>query len=325
MNHRPLGPSDLHVSTIALGTMSWPGCHYGQEDYPLSDAEYATVREMVAAAIEGGINVLDTAEGYGVGLAEELLGRAIEELGCRDQTIIVSKTGPLLGSQRANGRACDLSAANITRRCDQALERLRTDRIDLYLAHWPDPATPVEETMQAASQLRTEGKIRWFGVSNFDNSLLASALACGPVAANQLPYSLVDRTIDAGKRPFCLEHNVGIMAYSPMAKGVLSGKYDATHLPPAGDYRHQKFHFATGDLPRHLALAQRLREFAPELGCTPAQLALAWVVSQPGLTLAVPGAKSPEQVRLNAAAGGVAIPPAIAAELDRLSAAPIPT
>lgn len=320
MISRTLGSSDLTVSAVGLGTMSWPGTLFGVSDPTAAKADPAPVRDMIRAAAEAGITFFDTAEGYGRGLAEEQLGRALEELGLREQSVIVTKVGPLFAEEKTGGRGCNLSKAHLLARCEASLRRLRTDRIDLYLAHWPDPDTPIAETMEAAEILRREGKIRWFGVSNFSSPLLASALAHAPVVANQLPYSLVDRSIDADQRPFCVENHVGIMAYSPLGKGVLSGKYDATHLPPDDDYRHQRKHFAKENLPRHLAMAARLRALAPECGCSPAQLAMAWALAQPGITVILPGAKSPDQVRANAAATDVRIPPEILTELNTLSA-----
>ena len=319
MKYRTLGKSELQVSTVGLGTMSWPGCNYGDNGYKPEASELATAREMVKIALEAGINFFDTAEGYGRGLAEEILGQTLEELGCREQAIIVTKVGPLFAEERVDGRTCNLSAQHVTERCELSLKRLRTDHIDLYLAHWPDPLTPIEETMKAAAKLQQQGKIRWFGASNFSNDLLSDALRHGSVVANQLPYSLADRTIDADKRPFCLENQIGIMAYSPLGKGVLSGKYDEQHLPPADDYRHTRKYFAQENLPRYLALAQRLRDLAPRFSCSPAQLALAWVLGQQGITTVLPGAKSPAQVRANAGASDVRLTDDSVRELDELS------
>ncbi len=299
--------------------MSWPGCNYGDSGYVPSSEDLAATREMVKTSLDAGINLFDTAEGYGLGLAEEMLGSALQELGCRERAIIVTKVGPLFGSERSGGRTCDLTAEHILARCELSLKRLRTDTIDLYLAHWPDPLTPVEETMEAINKLRAQGKIRWFGVSNFSDDLLRAALSHGQVVANELPYSLADRSIDADRRPFCLKEQVGIIAYSPLGKGVLSGKYDAQRLPPAEDYRHQKKYFATENLPRFLALAQQLRELAPQFSCPPAQLALAWVLARPGITVVLPGAKSTDQIRANAGASDISLPPQVVEKLNELS------
>jgi aryl-alcohol dehydrogenase-like predicted oxidoreductase len=319
VQYRQLGKSDLQASVVGFGTMSWPGCNYGDSGYVPSNQDLATAREMVRTSLDAGINLFDTAEGYGLGLAEEILGSALQEIGSRAKAIVVTKVGPLFGSERIDGRACNLGAKHIVERCDLSLKRLRTDYIDLYLAHWPDPQTPIEETMQAVNKLHAAGKIRWFGVSNFSNDLLEAALAHGNVIANELPYSLADRSIDVDRRPFCLEEQVGIIAYSPLGKGVLSGKYDAQQLPPADDYRHQKKYFAKENLPRFLALADNLRELAPRFSCTPAQVALAWVIAKPGITVVLPGAKSPDQIRVNAEASDISLPPEVVEQLDQVS------
>ena len=319
MQYRSLGKSDLNVSVISLGTMSWPGCNYGDSGYSPTPEDFAATREMVRTAFDSGINLFDAAEGYGRGLAEEMLGRTLQELGCREKAVIVTKVGPLFGEEQTGGRTCNLSAKHIADRCALSLKRLRTDYVDLYLAHWPDPRTPIEETMEAVAKLKEEGKIRWFGVSNFSNDLLGAALRRGIVASNQLPYSLADRTIDTDKRPFCVENRVGIMAYSPLGKGVLSGKYDAQHLPPPGDYRHTRKYFAKENFSRYFALAGRLRELALQISCTAAQLALAWVLAQSGITVALPGAKSPDQVRANARASDLSVPESVLAALGALS------
>jgi aryl-alcohol dehydrogenase-like predicted oxidoreductase len=141
------------------------------------------------------------------------------------------------------------------------------------------------------------------------------------VVANELPYSLADRSIDADRRPFCLEEQVGIIAYSPLGKGVLSGKYDAQRLPPADDYRHQKKYFAKENLPRFLALAQHLRDLAPQFSCTPAQLALAWVLARSGITVVLPGAKSTDQIRANTGASDISLPPQVIEKLNAVSQA----
>lgn len=310
---RTLGSSDLKVSVVGLGTMSWKDCRYGVTATPDSAPDKTGTLEVVRAALESGINLFDTAEGYGRGLAEELLGSALQELKARDKAVIVTKVGPLFSEEQVGGRTCNLSAAHIRARCEQQLRRLKTDRIDLYLAHWPDPQTPIEETAAVMNALKREGKIRWFGVSNFSTEQLGEALKHIPVVVDQLPYSMIDRQIDSDRRPFCIAHNVGIMAYSPLGKGMLTGKYTAEHLPPADDYRHQRPHFAKENLATHLALAARIRETAQELGVSPTQVTLAWTVAQPGITVTIPGARTLEQVRDNAGGGTLILTPEILA------------
>lgn len=256
---------------------------------------------MVRTALDLGVTVFDTAEGYGRGLAEEHLGIALNDAGRPDGLTIVTKTGPLFEEERVDGRPCNLTRAHIIPRVEDALRRLRVESIDVLLAHWPDEQTPVEETMQAAEELKASGKIIHFGVSNFSNSQLAAAMACGPVICNQLPCSLADRSIEDGRRAFCLKHGVGIMAYSPIGKGVLSGKYDLSHRPAPEDYRNQRPHFQE-HFQANLNCTARLQSLARDFSTTPVAVALAWTLQLPGITVAIPGAKSPDQIADHVAA-----------------------
>jgi methylglyoxal reductase len=306
---RTLGSSDLKVSIIGLGTMSWPQCRYGlAAETPVTADEQKIVTDTVRAAFESGITLIDTAEGYGRGRSEELLGVALKELHLRDKIVLVTKVGPLFSEEQIDGRQQNLSHAHIRDRIEKQLRRLQTDHIDLYLAHHPDALTPIEETAETMRQLKQEGKIRWFGLSNHSNQAVQRAQAITPVIVNQLPYSMIDRKIDADQTPYCIEHHVSIMAYSPLGKGVLSGKYDANHLPPPEDYRHTRPYFAKANLQHHLDIAARARDTARTLGATTTQFVLAWTVAQPGITVTIPGARSPEQVRDNAAAGNLQLP-----------------
>ncbi len=300
--------------------MSWPFCDYGEIAPAGTFIDRSSVTEMISAALDVGINLFDTAEGYGRGLAETLLGESLHALGQRERAILVTKVGPLFADEKQGDRECDLSAGHIKARCESSLRRLRTDHIDLYLAHRPDARTLIEETMAALADLQRAGKIRYFGVSNFNGPQIEEALRHGKVEANQLVYSLIERGIDADVRPLCLKEKVGIMGYSPLGKGVLSGKYDEAHLPPDSDYRHGMPHFAKEKLPRHFAVARRCGELARQLGVTTSQLVIAWCLAQPGITTSVPGAKRATQVRDSAAAGGITLPPAVLRELDDLSA-----
>lgn len=315
MNYRRLGVSDLHVSVIGLGTMSWPGCHFGQARTALSPEDKALIKEQLLAALDSGINLIDTAQGYGQGLAEEILGQLLKETGRRKDTLLVTKVGPLFEENNRAGRSTDLSAGFIRNACEASLRRLQTDCIDLYLAHRPDPLTPIEETCAVMAELKREGKIRWFGVSNFPNELLEQTLSFGVVVANQIPYSLADRSIEKDRLPFCLQQKVGIMAYSPLGKGILSGKYTTDHLPPSGDYRHSRPHFSSEKLSHNLALAAQVKQLATRMNITPAQLVLAWALAQPGITTVLPGAKSATQVLENAGAGHLTLPHGILEKL----------
>jgi aryl-alcohol dehydrogenase-like predicted oxidoreductase len=317
VKYRQLGSSDLQVSVVGVGNMSWPHCRFGVTAPHETVVDQKEIEQVVAAAIHAGINLFDTAEGYGRGMAETLLGEALRALGKRKEVCVVTKVGPLFGEEVVNGRDTNLTAKHIFLRCEGSLKRLQTDYIDLYLAHRPDCATPIEETMGAMAQLKQQGKIRHFGVSNFSATELAAALKHGPVVANQLSYNLIERGIDAEVRPFCAKENVGIMAYSPLGKGILSGKYDENHLPPDEDYRHTKSYFAKENLPKYFALGRRCRELAAELNITFSQLALAWCMAQQGIAVVLPGSRNARQALESAGAGDVVLPEAVLAELNR--------
>jgi len=295
--------------------MSWPGCNYAE-----STEGRVAISEMVNAALRAGITLFDTAEAYGLGLAEELLGEALKSLGQRSAAAIVTKVGPVFDR---SGRPIE-NQQFLTRRrifdcCEASLRRLQSDWIDLYLLHRPDPETPIAESIAALVELQQQGKIRAFGVSNFDAEQLTGALEQGSVSADQVPYNLIERGIEHQLRPLCSARQVGIMAYSPLGKGILSGKYDTGRLPAPQDYRHRQFQFLRENLPRHLAVARRCAEWAVELGVTPSQLALAWCLAQPGIAAVLPGAKGPSQVRENALAGDLFLQPAVTEALSRLS------
>ena len=297
--------------------MSWPYCRFGVTPPHGTIVDQKEIERVVASAINAGINLFDTAEGYGRGLAEALLGEALKALGKRKEVCVVTKVGPLFDDEIVNGRDTNLTAKHIFQRCEGSLKRLQTDHIDLYLAHRPDHATPIEETMAAMEELKRQGKIRHFGVSNFSAAELAAALKHGPVVANQLSYNLVGRGIDDEVRPYCVKENVGIMAYSPLGKGILSGKYDENHLPPDEDYRHTKSYFAKENLPKYFALGRRCRELAAQLNITVSQLALAWCLAQPGIAVVLPGSRNPEQALESAGAGDVVLSEAVLAELNQ--------
>jgi len=315
MKYRKLGNSNLDVSVVGVGTMSWPYSAFAQEKPADTTVDMDGVLAIVRSALDLGINLFDTAEGYGRGFAEELLGDALRKLNLRQQVIVCTKVGR---PGESVSETCNLTAPNILRRCEQSLKRLRTDYIDLYLAHRPDPDTPVEETVSAFETLRQQGKIRYFGVSEFNPLQMTDVMKHGMPVANQLPYSLVERRIDLEIRDFCVTRNIGIMVYSPLAKGLLSCKYSRDHLPPPVDDRRQH-HFKPETLDQFLAVAEGVRQISGELGVAPSVLALAWCLAQPGIATVLPGAKSPGQLSEAASAADLELPASILQRLDSIS------
>jgi len=269
------------------------------------------------AALDAGITWIDTAEVYGDGVSESLVGRAIA--GRRDEVIVASKVAP---QPEGSGVRPDRIAAA----CDASLARLGVDAIDLYQLHWPDDAVPVEESWGAMAALQDAGKVRWIGVSNFDRALIERCESVRHVDSLQPEFSMLRRDqIDLVA--WCGEHGTGVVSYGPLAFGLLTGAITAATTFPEGDWRGQEGEpddpdevdlFDPDVLPRALDLVDRLRPIAKGLDTTLPQLALAWNVHQPGVTSAIAGSRNPEHVRANAAAGDLALDAGTLSEIDAL-------
>jgi len=306
---------NLEVSVVTLGTMSFPYSAFAQIKPSDAVVDRAGVLSIVKSALDSGINLFDTAEGYGCGFSEDLLGEALKVLNKREKVVVCTKVGR---PGESVSESCNLTRTNILFRCEQSLKRLRTDYIDLYLAHRPDLITPAEETVSAFETLRQQGKIRHFGISEFDPRQMTAVMEYGMPVANQLAYSLVERRIDIDVRKFCVTNNIGIMVYSPLAKGLLSAKYSRDHLPPPVDDRREH-HFKPQTLDQFLAVAEGVRTISKELGVTPSTVALAWCLAQPGITTVIPGAKSSEQILEAASAADLELSPSVLQRLDAIS------
>lgn len=308
MQYRQLGQSELRVPTVIFGAWAVGGWYWGPQD----DEE--SVRSL-RAAIDAGITCIDTAPMYGMGHSEEIVGRAIQ--GRRDQVLIATKCGLRWdtpnegvdyfvckmpdGSEHPIRR--NLHKRAILEEVEQSLRRLGIDAIDLYQCHRPDASSPVEETMDALVTLKDQGKIRAIGVSNFPPELLAECLEHGPLASDQPPYSLLGRDAEADVLPFCREHNVGVIVYSPLEQGLLTGKVTMDRAFPETDYRRNKPWFRPNNRRRVLDALEEIRPIAEAHDATLAQLIIAWTVAQPGVTAAIVGARTREQARENARAG----------------------
>ncbi len=307
MEYRTLGSSDLRVAAIGLGTLPFAG-GYG----PLDDQ---AARVTLRRALDCGINFIDTSDNYGGGEVEKLVGQALA--GRRSEAIVATKGGTALDAQ---GRVTnDARAETIVRAAEESLRRLGTDWIDLYQVHLPDPATPVAETVGALERLVKQGKVRYVGLSNFWEDDLRRWWAVGSAIANQLPYNFLHRDIEGGLLSLCREQGMGIIAYQPLLFGLFAGKLG----PPESlhDQDHRKSYPGFGDLVRATeVLRARLAALAREWGLTPAQLALRWAISRPGVTCAIPGAKRPEQAEENARAGERAFTREELREIDRILA-----
>ncbi len=312
MELRKLGYSDLRLSTIGLGTWAMGGGDWKFGWGPQNDDSSTAA---IHKALDEGINWIDTAAIYGHGRSEEVVGRAIK--GIRDSVVIATKCGRVWeGESREIKKS--LKAKSIRREVEASLRRLDIERIDLYQLHWPEPDEQLEEGWGTMAELVKEGKVRYVGVSNFDLQQLKRAQAIHPIASLQPPYNMLRREIEEGIIGFCKANQIGMIAYSPMQAGLLTGKFSrerATGLPES-DWRGRHPFFREPLLSKHLDIVGQLREVADQKGCTLPQLALAWVLRDKTMTSAIVGARSPEQIRETARAGDIRLTPEEILEIE---------
>jgi len=269
-------------------------------------------------ALDRGVNWIDTAAVYGLGHSEELVGRALRERGAGAREIVVATKCSLVWNERGEVGS-SLAHDSVKRECEESLRRLGVERIDLYQIHWPNDDVRIEEGWRAIGELIQEGKVRYAGVSNFQREHLERAQRIRPIASHQPPYSLIRRGIEGPILDFCREHRVGIVAYSPMQSGLLTGRFDPARLA-ANDWRRRADDFREPNLAANLDLARKLEPIARGYGKTVAQLALAWVLRLPEVTSAIAGARRPEQVEETVGGAGWRISDADLAAIDRLLA-----
>ena len=303
MESRNLGTSEIKITPIIMGTwQAGKRMWVGIED-----------KETIAAikkAFEAGITTVDTAEVYGEGHSEKIVAAALSEV--RDRVVYASKVF-------ANHLKYDL----VIEACDRSLKNLNTDYIDLYQIHWPSGTwnseiVPIEETMKALNKLKEEGKIRAIGVSNFSRSQLEEASQYGIIDSLQPPYSLFWRKIEQDVRDYCVENNISILAYSPLAQGLLTGKFGKDHQFAEGDHRTKnKLFYLKENYERVQNALEKLRPIATRNNCSLAQLSIAWLIAQPK-TNAIVGARNTDQVLANAKAGEVKLSPEDLREIDAI-------
>jgi aryl-alcohol dehydrogenase-like predicted oxidoreductase len=324
MSYYTLGNSGLRVSRLALGTMTF-GTEWGW------GADKETARAMVDEYVEAGGNVFDTADLYTGGTAETALGEFIAERGLRDRAVIATKF--TFNAEPGNPNAGGNGRKNIMRAVDASLKRLGTDYIDLYLMHVWDGLTPAEEVMRTMDDLMRAGKIRHVGLSDVPAWYAGRAQAIAelrgyePVSALQLEYSLAERSIENEFVPFGTRHGAGIMVWSPLASGLLSGKYKPTQDGNAGrldgfrNTTHPGFRKFTD---RNWTIVAELEKVAVQLGRSMAQVAVNWVATQPGIATVILGATKLEQLQDNLAALDFTLPPELRERLDKVSKTPLP-
>jgi aryl-alcohol dehydrogenase-like predicted oxidoreductase len=296
MQTRALGPDGPEVSEIGLGCMGM-SAFYGETDEAQS-------RATIARALELGCNFLDTSDMYGPHTNERLVGSAIAER--RDDVFLATKFGvKLIKDDDLINRTVDGSPQYVRSACDASLQRLGTDHIDLYYQHRVDPKTPIEDTVGAMAELVQAGKVRYIGLSEASAETIRRAHAVHPITAVQTEYSLWTRDVEAEILPTLQELGIALVAYSPLGRGFLSGRFTSTDELDDGDYRRYGPRFTGENLRLNLALAERVRELASERGITPGQLALAWVLSRWAHVVPIPGTKRVSYLQENLAAADV--------------------
>lgn len=327
MQYRKLGNSDLEVSVITFGAWAAGGWMWG-------GTERSEAVKAIQASYNAGVTSIDTAPVYGQGLSEEIVGEAIKDLP-RDKVQILTKYGMrwdltqgdfAMHSKNNAGEDIDIykyaAKDSIIKECEDSLKRLGTDYIDLYQIHWHDKTTPIEETMEAVSALIKQGKVRHAGVCNYDVALMREAAQYIDLVSDQVPYSMVKREIEAELVPYCIENNKSIVAYSPLERGLLTGKMKPGHQFAADDHRASIYFYKDENLERVNAFLDKIKPIADSKNATIGQLVLRWTVEQPGVSIALVGARDATQALQNAAAMDITISPeeikTITGELDKL-------
>ena len=291
MKTRQFGNTDMHITPIGFGSWAVGGGGYQFGWGPQDDEQSIAA---INHALDLGINWIDTAAVYGLGHAEEVVARALE--GRSERPYIFTKCGRVWNDRgEITG---SLKAQSIRSECENSLRRLQTDVIDLYQIHRPDPDPEIEEGWATMAELKKEGKVRYIGVSNFNVSQMRRAMAIAPISSLQPPFSLIEPDIRKDILPFCEKHNIGVIVYSPMASGLLTGSMSRERIAnlPEDDWRRRNPQFHEPRLSRNLELVEKLNEIAFMHNITPGAVAIAWTLRHPGVTGAIVGARRPEQV-----------------------------
>jgi aryl-alcohol dehydrogenase-like predicted oxidoreductase len=296
MQRRKLGYTDLKLTTVGLGTWAMGGpWQFGWG--PQDDGEAIAA---ILTALEEGINWIDTAPVYGCGHSEELVGKALKQT--NQKPFIATKCG-LLWNDKREKVSC-LKAKSIRQECEASLKRLCIDVIDLYQMHWPEPEEDVAQAWEEMARLAEDGKVRYIGVSNFNVEQIKRVEEIAPIASLQPPYSMLNREVEDELLGYCAENNIGVVVYSPMQRGLLTGKFSQERLAdlPLDDHRRRMPDFQEPQFTATLQLVDQLRPIAKRNGRILAQLAISWVLRRSEVTAAIVGARRPEQIAETAAA-----------------------
>ncbi|QRN92904.1 aldo/keto reductase [Archangium violaceum] len=294
MEKRQLGNSDLHITPIGFGAWAIGGADWAFAWGPQDDEQ--SIR-AIHRSIERGINWIDTAAVYGLGHSEDVVARALK--GRSNRPYIFTKCGLVWDANRQVRN--DISADSIRRECEASLRRLQVDTIDLYQIHWPlegDSLKGIEEGWTAMAELQRQGKVRWIAVSNFNVKQMELAHRIAPITSLQPPYSLIHRDIEKEILPYCERQRIGVIVYSPMASGLLTGAMTRERIAkfPQDDWRRRSSDFQEPKLSKHLALVEKLKEIGARHGRAATDVAIAWTLRHSAVTGAIVGARSAEQV-----------------------------
>ena len=307
MKYRKLGKTDLNISVVTFGAWAAGGWMWG-------GTERKGAVEAMKASYDLGVTSIDTAPVYGQGDSEEIVGEAIKGIP-RDKIQILTKYGMRwdltkgdfgFKSKDNSGKDIDIykyaAKESIIKECEDSLKRLGTDYIDLYQIHWPDITTPIQETMEAVDQLIRQGKVRYAGVCNYNAEQMREAEKYITLASNQVPYSMVKRDIEKDVVPYCIENDKAILAYSPLERGLLTGKMKPGYKFSEGDHRAGIPFYNDENLSRTNAFLEKIKPIADAKGLTLGQLVILWTLEQPGITIALVGARNAAQSVQNAKA-----------------------
>lgn len=311
MEKRRLGTTDMEITPVGFGCWAIGGAHWAYGWGAQSDRDAV---EAIEKAVELGINWIDTAAVYGLGHAEELVGKALR--GLSEKPFVFTKCGLVWDENRAISN--DLRAESIRRECEASLQRLGTDRIDLYQIHWPNPDAEIEEGWREMARLQEEGLVRHIGVSNFNVPQMQRAATIAPIASLQPPYSMLRRAIETEILPYCEQHQIGVIVYSPMLSGMLTGamtRERALSLP-ADDWRRNNKEFQEPRLSANLELVELLRQIGKRSDASPGEIAIAWTLRHPAVTAAIVGGRTAAQVEGTAGAASLALSEREIAEIE---------
>jgi aryl-alcohol dehydrogenase-like predicted oxidoreductase len=293
VNKRFLGKSDLNITIIGYGAWAIGGSGW---EYAWGEQDDKDSVKAIHKALEMGVNWIDTAAVYGLGHSEEVVEKAVKDWS-GDKPFIFTKCG-LIGDDKGQVRRV-LKPESIRKECEASLRRLRTDVIDLYQIHWPPPRNndDIYAAWEMMTRLKDEGKVKWIGVSNFDAEQIRMAEEISPVTSLQPPYSLISRDIENETLPYCKKNNIGVIAYSPMFSGLLTGKMTRERIEnmPEDDWRKKSPEFNEPALSRNLKLVDALAETAKKYNRTPGEIAIAWVLINPAVTGAIVGSRNEKQ------------------------------